>query len=246
MEAEKYISEIVRNDYRTADVFNKWGISYCCGGNRTLAEVCRLQQLDQQLVERDLADAVKRISIDNRLQFDSWPTEFLADYILYIHHAFAKNEIPALQEQLARFVKGHSRKYPQLTRVEEVFNDLAAELLAHMEQEETFVFRYMKQICHIHSRKEVYGNLFVRTLSKPLQSILNGEHRRIGLLLAALRTATQQYRFPADACTTCQVLFRKMKALDDDLTLHKHLENNLLYPRALQMEKELLESKLPL
>src|SRR5687768_15657460 len=92
---EMLISEIVRNDYRTAEVFKKWGISYCCGGNRTLEEVSQLQQLDLQQVEKELAEAKKSILIDNRLQFNSWPTEFLVDYILNIHHAFAKKELPA-------------------------------------------------------------------------------------------------------------------------------------------------------
>lgn len=239
------VSDIVRNDYRTADVFKKWGIGYCCGGNRSLEEVCQAQKLDLQRIEWELSEAKKSIVIDNRLQFDSWPTEFLADYIVNIHHAFARREIPVLQAQLIQFVQGHKRKYPELAVVEDLFNDLASELLAHMDVEETYVFRYMKQIAHMHSRKETYGKLFVRNLSKPLEAILNGEHRRISVLLIALREATQHYHFPDDACTNYQVIFRRLKALDDDLTLHKHLENNLLYARALQMEKELLESNPP-
>lgn len=240
-----FISDIVRNDYRTAEVFKKWGISYCCGGNRSLEEVCRVQHLDLHQVEKELSEAKQSILIDNRLQFNSWPTEFLVDYILNIHHAFAKKEIPAIQLQLGQFVKGHTRKYPCLKEVEDQFNDLAAELLPHMEQEETQIFKYIKQISQIHSRKEAYGKLFVRTLGKSLDSVLNSEHRRIAILLTDLRKMTQDYSFPEDACTNYQVIFNKLKALDNDLALHKHLENNLLYPRAVQMEKELLELSLP-
>ena len=242
---EMLISEIVRNDYRTAEVFKKWGISYCCGGNRTLEEVSQVQQLDLQQIEKELAEAKKSILIDNRMQFNSWSTEFLVDYILNIHHAFAKKELPAIQLQLGQFVKGHTRKYPHLKDVEVQFNDLAAELLPHMEQEETQIFRYIKQISQMHSRKEAYGKLFVRTLGKSLESVLNSEHRRIAILLTELREMTQHYRFPEDACTNYQVIFNRLKALDNDLAIHKHLENNLLYPRALQMEKELLELSLP-
>lgn len=239
------VSDIVRNDYRTADVFKKWGISYCCGGNRSLEEVCQVQNLDLRQIERELSEAKRSIMIDSRVQFDSWPTEFLADYIVNIHHAFARKEIPPLQAQMVQFVSGHKKKYPELVAVEDLFNDLAEELLAHMDVEETYVFRYMKQIAHIHRKKEIYGKLFVRNLSKPLEGILNGEHRRISALLAGLREATHDYQFPADACTNYQVIYRRLKTLDDDLTLHKHLENNLLYPRVMEMEKELLESNLP-
>jgi regulator of cell morphogenesis and NO signaling len=233
------ISETVRADYRAADVFRKWGINYCCGGNASLDEVCRLQGLDKAAIEADLATAKCSYAISNRLDFASWPLPFLVDFITNVHHAYIKAELPPLRTLFANFVKGHTGKYPELIQTEEIFNDLCEELLAHTRDEEEKLFPYMRQLAGTHERREIYGKLFVRTLRKPLADVISSEHRRISMLLQQLRRHTGNYSFPENACTNYQVIFRKLAAFDEDLVQHKHLENNILFPKAIAMEKEL-------
>jgi regulator of cell morphogenesis and NO signaling len=235
----KTVKQFVLEDYRTADVFKKWGINYCCGGNLPLQEVCQLQNLDADLILNELEQTTKGIQLPNTIAFQDWSIEFLVDYISNVHHAYLKKTLPQLQKTVADFIQGHKKKHAELEAVQEAFEDLCSELLSHTEAEEQSIFPYLKQINSTYKQKEKYGRLFVRTLSKPLNEVLEKDHRRIAALVIQLREVTHNYQFPEKACTNHQVIYHKLKELDTDLVQHKHLENNILYPRVLIMEKEL-------
>jgi len=237
------VRDIVIGDYRTADVFKKWGVNYCCGGNLPLDEVCTLKNIDRQALEQDIRKATQNVSVPNSLNFESWSLEFLVDYIIHVHHDYLRNILPALKLSVDSFVNGHLKKYPYLEPVRGVFHNLAIELEEHTAHEEESIFPYVKQISNTYNRREVYGNLFVRTMRKPLSSIIDKEHRRIADLLLQLRAHTNNYTFTAEACANHQVMYRKLQELDADLVQHKHLENNILFPRAIEMEKSLLQLK---
>ncbi|GAB4091512.1 DUF542 domain-containing protein [Flaviaesturariibacter terrae] len=232
------VSEIVRQDYRAADVFKKWGINYCCGGNRPLAEVCALQGIAIDTVLGELEAARRSRSLAPGISFNEWPVPFLIDYIQLLHHAYVRNNGAALGRQLHDFVQGHLKKYPQLTEVDEAYSQLLNELLAHISGEEEKVFPYIRQLCSAHSNPDAYGKLFMRTLGQTVAAE-EADHGRIAPLLQRLRAVTQHYRFPDNACTNYQVLFHKLREFDDDLVQHLHLEQNVLFPRVGVMEKEL-------
>lgn len=235
------VSEIVRADYRTADVFRKWGINFCCGGNQVLAEVCTQKKLDMSVLQNELDQATKNISISNALQFDAWPVVFLVDYITHVHHGYLKKVLPALSQSIFSFVAGHAKKYPYLAAVEQTFGSLSTELMEHTEKEEESIFPYVKQVSHTFERREIYGPLFMRTMRKPFSETINKQHNRISHLLLQLREQTNNYRFNNEACTNHQVIYHKLKEFDADLVQHKHLENNILFPKVLEMEKSLLQ-----
>lgn len=234
------VSEMVRADYRVADVFKKWGINYCCGGNLPMADVCELKGLDQEKLEAELLQATKAISIPGAIRFDNWPVPFLVDYISYVHHAYIKAALPQLTQTITLFVSGHQKKYPYLGDVQQTFLDLGGELMEHVRQEEESIFPYIKQVSNTYERKEDYSSLFVRTLRKSLVDSVQSEQGRITALLLLLRQQTNNYTFSPEACTNHQVIYHKLKEFDADLVQHKHLENNILFPKVLQMEKELL------
>ena len=239
--SEKTIAEIVRNDHRTADVFKKWGINFCCGRNLPLKEVCILQQLNQEDVEADLYRAVQTVYLPRATKFDYWSAEFMADYISHVHHMHLLETMPKLQETFEKFINGHKKKYPQLETIQEVFHLLIAEVMEHTAKEEQSLFPYVKQVSRAYRDREKYGHLFVRTLSKPLQEVMEADNRRVSSLLKELREAANGYQFPANACTNHQVIYHRLKEVDADLVQHKHLENNILYPKVIAMEKELLK-----
>jgi len=238
---DKTVSEIVRSDYRTSDIFKKYGINYCCGGNTTLNEACKVQKIEASVIQQELESITKNLVIPSSIRFDEWELDFLVDYIVNVHHAYLKQTLPVLRNTLQTFASNHRDKYPFLDKVSEVYEELASLLLEHLEEEEQKIFPYIKQINSTHRRKETYGRLFVKTLSKPLTQVLASGHRHISALLSQLRELTKGYRFEADACTNHQVVFQKLKELDVDITHHEHLENNILYPKALHLEKELLQ-----
>jgi len=235
------VSQIVRDDYRTADVFKKWGINYCCGGNVPLEEVCTLQKVDRAALDADLQLATRSFLLPSSTAFDQWPLAFLTDYITHVHHGYIRNVLPSLKNFLNSYVPGHLKKFPHLAAVQETFASLATELEEHTAREDESIFPYVKQIINTYNRREVYGNLFVRTMSKPLAETVQKDHSRIVFHLLRLRELTGMYAFAHDACTNYQVLYNKLKELDDDLVQHKHLENNILFPKVLEMEKSLLQ-----
>jgi regulator of cell morphogenesis and NO signaling len=239
-DSNKTVSEIVRSDYRTAEVFKKYGINYCCSGLVRLEEACSVRQLDYIQILDELRSVTRNIYILNTLRFSEWKLDFLIDYLINVHHAYLKQVVPALEAALVSFIDGHKKKYPELERVLALFKDLTIMLMAHSRHEEEIIFPYIKQIENTYRRKETYGNLFVRTLRKPLSNI-SREHNEISILLMEMQSITNNYQFPENACTNHQVIYHRLHEFHDDMVQHKHLENNILFPRAIEMESKLLQ-----
>lgn len=234
------ITEIVQNDYRTADVFKKHGINYCCSGRITLQEACRSGNANYNDLISELEEATRNVFISKSLLFDKWRVDFLIDYIINIHHSYLNQAIPALELQLISFLAGHRNKYPEVVKVQEVFGELSSVLRTHNLHEEEILFPYIKQVDSAYRRKESYGNLFVRTLRKPLSN-MEKEHGVITELLKKVKLYTNNYMFPKNACTNHQVLYHKFREFQDDLIQHKHLECNILFPKAVEIEQQLLQ-----
>ena len=237
---EKTISEIVQSDYRTADVFKKHNINFCCGGQVSLEAACRLRDLDLDNIVNELEEATRNIHLSNSLQFEQWKIDFLVDYIINVHHAYLYQAIPSLELRLTSFMEGHKKKYPELIRIHEIYQEISNVLLVHNRHEEEIIFPYIKQIDTAYRRKESYGNLFVRTLRKPLSN-MEKEHGSITGLLNKLKLYTNNYIFPNNACTNHQILYHKLKELHDNLIQHMHLENTILFPKAIEIEQHLLQ-----
>lgn len=236
---ESTISDIIRSDYRTADVFKKHNINFCCSGQVSLQEACTLIHLDYKSILNELEEATKNIHLPNNLQFNQWKIDFLVDYIINVHHAYLYQAIPSIELRLISFMEGHKKKYPELIRIYELFHEFSAVLLTHNRYEEAVLFPYINQVDNAYRRKESYGNLFVRTLRKPLSNVEN-EHGVISELLKKLKLYTNNYVFPNNACINHQVLYHKLREFQDDLVQHKYLENNILFPKAVEIEKQLL------
>jgi regulator of cell morphogenesis and NO signaling len=238
-----FVSDIVKQDYRTADVFRKYDIEYCCGAKWSLDVVCMMKGIDVNTVKKDLEKATRNIHVSNNLRFDEWPIVFLADYIVNVHHSYMKSTMPEIKIMLKNFIEEHAKKYPELVGVEVAFNQLYKEVFPHMKQEEEVLFPYIKQIYNAFTTKESYASLLVRTLRKPVEDVMSKDHESAIKHLHKFRTLTNDYTPPANACVSHKVCFAKLRELDNDLSQHIHLENNILFPKAIAIEKELLKLK---
>ena len=238
--SNRSVADIVKSDYRTAAIFKQHGINYCCGGQVSLVEACAIKGIDYKMLEEKLSNATRNIYINNALQFSNWKIDFLVDYIINVHHAYLEETIPTLKLAMFSFIEGHKKKFPELEKMLSVFTDLTIILLLQNKHEEEIIFPYIKQLENTYRRKEVYGNLFVRTLRKPLNN-LEKESDTIRKLLVEIELLANGYIFPANACTTHQVIYHRLKEFHGDLVQHKHLENNILFPKAIGLEKELLQ-----
>ena len=237
---ESLVTDIVMQDYRTSDVFRKYNISYCCGGKIPLHTACEIHKIDIEKIKTDLNNAMRFIQVSNSINFKNWSVDFLVDYIINVHHSYLVTNFPEITDTLKRFAEGHQTKFPYLGELMNSLNYLYGELLPHLAQEEKVIFPYIKQVVHAHENHEPYAGLLVRTLRKPIESMINEEHSFEGKYLQRFRELTNNYTAPPNACITHKVALSKLKELDTDLVQHIYLENEILFPRAIQIEKELL------
>ena len=236
-----FISDIVRQDYRTASVFRKYDIDFCCGGKWALGTICEMKGMEFDLVKEELEDSVRTIQLSNSTRFNDWNIDFLTEYIVNVHHQYLREALPEIRAQLTHFIEDHAEKYPYLNEVLKQFNYLTKDLLPHLQQEEEILFPYIRQISHAYESKESYASLLVRTLRKPVEEVMHREHETVSKVLHRLRDLTNDYTAPADACVSHRVAFSLLKELHNDLAQHIYLENNILFPKAVTMEKELLQ-----
>lgn len=238
---EETAADIVRKDYRTAAVFKEYGIDFCCGVRWPLKNVCETKELNPEKIKKDLQDACRNIQVSNRLPFDSWGVDFLADYIVKVHHDYLKLFLPQLQLQLEKFVQEHKNKFPELADLASELRIFCDTMHPHLKQEEEIIFPYLRQIAHAYESQETYAGLLVRTLRKPVESLMHQEHEVVESSLKKFRSFTNHYTVPVNACTSHHLSFAMLKELDEDMVQHLYLENSILFPKALAMEKELLK-----
>lgn len=243
IEPSSYITDIVKHDYRTADIFRKYDIDFCCGGKWPLDAICENKNLDTNKIMNELQNVVMQTASNAAIDFDSWDVVFLADYIFNVHHRYLNKALPEIKEVTTKFLEGHRNKFPELEEIEAIVKRFQKEIPPHMKQEEEIFFPYIKQIFYAHKNRESYAKLLIRTLRKPLEEVMLKEHESTGANLHRLRTITNNYTPPENACLTHKVTFSKLQELDNDLVQHIHLESNILFPKAIAMEQELLGEK---
>ncbi len=234
------INEIVKLDYRTADVFKKYQLSYCCSVSVSLKSACETKGIDFEQITNELQEATRNFILPNNLPFEEWNIDFIVDFITNIHHAYIYITLPLLSSTLESFLVGHQSKYPELIRISELFSKLTEFLTLHNRHEDEIIFPYIKQIDSAYRRKEPYGNLFVRTLRKPLYTV-EKEHSQIQGLLQELKIETNQFIPPENACLNYQVIIKKLEEAHNILLQHKFLEHTILFPKAIAIEQKLLQ-----
>jgi regulator of cell morphogenesis and NO signaling len=235
-----FVTDIVTHDYRTADVFRKYDIDFCCGGKWPLEEACSSRGLNIENVVEELEKVIHIPAPKASIDFNEWDIDFLSDYILNVHHRYLKKALPSAKGHVAHFLEGHKSKFPELAELELIIRRLMKEIPPHMQQEEEIIFPYIRQIHRAYYNGQSYARLLVKTLRKPVEEVMMSEHQSVVKNLQRMRELTNNYTSPANACLTHKVTFSKLKEMDTDLIEHIHLETNILFPKAIAMEKELL------
>lgn len=229
---EKTIGEFVAEDYRTASVFEKHGIDFCCGGMLTLASVCRERGLDCPSLVKELEGA-KAAPIDRSQNYNSWELPFLADYIINTHHAYLKENVESIAAYTGKIAEVHGNRHPELIRINEMFAKIATDLMAHLEEEETVLFPAVRSIDSARKTRNETDPKETAVITASLER-LNREHEEVGEAIHEIRKLANDFQVPEDACTTYALTYRKLKEFEDDLHKHVHLENNILFPKAVR------------
>ncbi|HCM75379.1 MAG TPA: iron-sulfur cluster repair di-iron protein [Cytophagales bacterium] len=236
--SDKTISEIVAADYRTAQVFKDHKIDFCCKGNRSIAEATAEKGIDANLLINEI-EKLQQQSSNSNTDFQSWPLDLLTDYIEKKHHAYVERQLPILNQYLNKLCQVHGSRHPELFEIKDEFNQSAGELAAHMKKEEFILFPHVRKMVKAKANNSALDTPHFGTVQNPVQMMMN-EHTVEGDRFFKIAKLSGNYAPPADACNTYRVTYALLKEFEEDLHLHIHLENNILFPKSIEMEKELM------
>lgn len=236
-EKQATIGELVAADYRKAEVFRKFGIDYCCGGKRSVEEACSKKGIDPRAVKKELADAEARGGSIHQ-DFNRWELDFLADYIVATHHRYVSESLPMLYELTTKVARVHGDSHPEVIGIAEHFEAVAQELQMHMHKEEHILFPYIKQLAAARRDGKQLARPPFGTIANPIR-MMEAEHESAGGGMEEIRRLSDSFTPPEDACMSYRVLYAKLNEFEQDLHQHVHLENNILFPKAVELEAAL-------
>lgn len=234
--SETRIGELVAQDYRTALVFKKHKIDFCCQGGRTIKEACEKKELNENQVLEELENIYTAIEPINN--FQDFQLDDLVDYIEDNHHQYVSQAIPVIQQYLDKVCKVHGAHRPELFQIHELFSESAEELSHHMMKEELVLFPFVKRMAQAQRDNEKLELPGYGSVENPI-AMMKHEHNTEGERFRKIAEISNDYEPPAEACNTYRVVFALLKEFEEDLHKHIHLENNILFPKAIELEKTL-------
>jgi len=235
---EKTVREIAIENPVSIRVFESVGIDYCCGGKRSLSEACAQAgvAIDHVL---DLLAQMDNDSHSQPLGSEDWRARPVHDLIAQIveeHHSFVRRETPRIGSMLSKVSAKHGQAHPEILQIEPLFTAIGQELATHMLKEEHVLFPYIEQMEHAARKGAPMPSACFGSVQRPIANMV-AEHDDAGALLAQIRDLSNGYTAPSEACPTYLELYRGLEEFERDLHRHVHLENNILFPRAVEMEQ---------
>jgi len=223
------IGEIVTRDFRAAEIFKNAGIDFCCGGNQSLEQACNEKKLDISAIEKKLVELENTIA-DSSHNFKEWNLDFLCDYIVNNHHKTVLKLLPQLTAYTQKIADVHGSHHPELIEIAKLFSLVNTELLQHLKKEEDVLFPAIKEFLITNSSKS--KEIIISEIAR-----MKVEHEFAGDAIDKINILSNNYMVPPDGCNTYQVTFKLLEQFEDDLHIHVHLENNILYPKSLNITK---------
>lgn len=236
---ESNIGSIVAENYRAATVFKSYNIDFCCNGNRSLEQVCREKAIPENILIEKLSTLFTDNSGSDNIDFKNWPADLLIDYIEKKHHRYVRQRIPQLIQFLQKLCKVHGSRHPELLEIQSLFLQSAEDLKQHMIKEEKVLFPAIRRLESGYSETAGTQNEPMNVTIKLPVDVLKQEHSTEGARMEQISKLSDGFTPPEDACATYKVTFSLLKEFEEDLHHHIHLENNILFPKALSMEKVL-------
>jgi regulator of cell morphogenesis and NO signaling len=234
---DRTIGSIVADDYRTAAVFNAHGIDFCCKGGRTIAEVCRAKGIDPTTLEGEIRQAMERTD-NTEHDVMHWSLGQLIEHIERVHHRYVESRSTTLLQFLDKLCKVHGDRHPELFAIQREFQECAGAMAAHMKKEELVLFPFINQL----EKAQLHGTTpptpHFGTVDNPI-TMMEHEHDAEGERFRRIAELSDGYTNPPDGCTTYATAYAMLSEFEQDLHRHIHLENNILFPRAKALEKEL-------
>lgn len=221
------VGEIVANDFRAASVFKEKGVDFCCGGKQSVEHVCKENGIDCVALEEQILSLQAEPPSFSQ-NFGEWELGFLCDYIVNNHHKYVLKTLPELMYYTRKIADVHGDNHSELIEIASIFSQINNELTQHIENEETALFPAIKRAASV---SDPIARQIIHTEIKRM----TGEHEFAGSAMHNINKISNGYKIPEDACNTYRVAFQMLKHFEDDLHVHVHLENNILFPKALKL-----------
>jgi regulator of cell morphogenesis and NO signaling len=232
------LGDIVASDYRAAAVFEEFGLDFCCGGRQTLNEACQKPAIDAGALLRAL-DELPGKEGEGSDAVAEYPLDRLIDHIVIHHHTYVRSAIPVLTGQISKIVAAHGNRSPELLVLAREFAAVADGMSRHMVKEEQILFPYIRSLVEAETAGRRRISSPFGTVHNPIR-MMETEHEEAGDEMRSIRELTHDYRLPEFACSTYKACFENLQQFEHDLHRHVHLENNVLFPRAIALEQQLL------
>lgn len=232
------VGELAAKDIRKAEVFKKFGIDFCCGGKKSLAQACEEAQIDINEVEAALEAVNSNVPGADTNDYLKWEADFLADYIYNQHHRYYYEQDPVIHSLLTKVAGRHGQHHPELFEIKALYANLQDDLRTHFMKEEKVLFPFIKALANAKRTGDTSLLENYPSVKEPVQ-MMEADHEMAGEILLAIRKLANDFTPPQDGCNSYQLLYKMLADLEADLHKHVHLENNILFPKALALEKEL-------
>jgi regulator of cell morphogenesis and NO signaling len=230
------LADVAATSLSAVRVLENHGLDYCCGGKQPLEQACLSKGIKPETIMREIEEA--RMANHAGRDWQAAPLHELAAHIVRTHHEYLKLDLPVLGIRLNKVVQVHGARDPQmLPRLAEVYQALRSELELHLHKEEAILFPFLEQYGLAEAHNRPLPPVPFGSIRNPI-AMMEHEHENAGGALAEIRSLTNDFELPPYACGTVRALYEGLQALEADLHVHIHLENNILFPRAIALEQQ--------
>lgn len=229
------ISDIVALNIKTAHVFKKYGIDFCCGGGISIEKACEKKNIDINLIMNDLKNVDEKVMQSQN--YNHWELDFLTDFIVNTHHVYVTESLGLIAAYANKVAKVHGIGHPSVLKINELFELVADDLKSHMKKEELILFPYVKKLVAANREYLTIEKAHFGRVNNPI-NMMEEEHESVGNLMKEIAELSNNYTPPEWACNTFKALYAKLDEFEQDLHVHIHLENNILFPKAIALESK--------
>ncbi|BBE20147.1 nitric oxide-dependent regulator DnrN or NorA [Aquipluma nitroreducens] len=231
------VGEVVKINFKTASIFQKNNIDFCCGGDKTISEACANAGLDTDQLIGQLETIAEQIDADSQY-INDLSLEELSTYIIKRHHTYVRESITTIKKNLEKICQVHGEHHPELFEINRLFTDSSGNLIMHMQKEELMLFPFIRRLEISSGDDTPLPQSPFGSVSNPISAML-AEHQQEGDRFDQISILTERYTAPEDACTTYELTLKQLRDFENDLHRHIHLENNILFPKAIELEKQI-------
>ena len=212
-------------------------MDFCCNGKRTLTDACTEKGINTESIIGEI-ESLNLSSVQEELKPDEWSLDFLIQFIINNHHAYINRMLPVISAHTQKVAAVHGENHPETIKIAEIFSLINNELKHHMMKEEKILFPHINMLVNAENNGGIVERPYFGTIKNPI-TMMENEHQSAGNGMLEIRNLTNNYTHPSDACETFKITCKELKEFEEDLHRHIHLENNILFPKAINLEEKL-------